>query len=78
MNQTKKLHIPMRLIILDAIGAVLLGLGIAELFANTNLMPEAWQLPNYAVIMIIFGIAMMLPMVTYIFSRGKNDGPREI
>lgn len=77
MSQPKKLKVPVRLIILDGIGAILLGLGIAEQFANTNLIPISWQFTNYAMFMIIFGIAMMLPMVTYILSRTNNSRPRE-
>ena len=78
MNKMKTVRIPMRFIILDAIGAVLLGLGVAELFAGTNLVPKPWQFPNYAVFMVIFGIAFMLPMVTYILSRANSAGPRKI
>lgn len=74
----KKLTIPLKLIVMDAIGAVLLGLGVAELFANTNLVPTAWRFENYALIMIIFGIALMLPIITYMLSGRKNCGAREI
>ena len=78
MSESKKLSIPIKLIILDAIGAILLGLGVAELFANTDLVPQAWQFENYALVMIIFGIALMLPIVTYMLSGRKNNGPREV
>ena len=68
----------MRLIILDAIGAILLGVGAAELFANTNLVPKSFQFENYAMVMIIFGIAMMLPIITFMLSGLKNASRREI
>ena len=68
----------MRLIVLDAIGAILLGLGIAELFANTNLVPKSLQFENYAMVMIIFGIAMMLPIITYMLGGPDKRGPREV
>ena len=78
MGKSKALKIPMQLIVLDTIGALLLGLGIAEQFAKTNLVPQPWQISNYAIFMVIFGIAFMLPMVTYILSKTKNTRPREI
>lgn len=78
MSEPRKLSIPMRLIIMDAIGAVLLGVGVAELFANTNLVPAAWRFENYAIVMIILGIALMLPIITYMLSGRKSSGTREV
>ena len=75
---SKKLTIPLKLIVMDALGAVLLGLGVAEMFADTNLVPQAWQFEHYALMMIIFGIALMLPIVTYMLSGRKNNAAREI
>ncbi len=74
----KKLAIPVKLIVMDAFGAVLLGLGVAEMFAGTNLVPQSWQFDHYALMMIIFGIALMLPIVTYMLSGRKNNTAREI
>ena len=74
----KKLPIPLKLIVMDALGAVLLGLGVAEMFAGTNLVPKTWQFEHYALVMIIFGIALMLPIVTYILGGRKNNAAREI
>ena len=78
MSEPRKLSIPMRLIIMDAIGAVLLGVGVAELFANTNLVPAAWRFENYAIVMIILGIALMLPIITYMLSGRKSSGARQV
>jgi len=78
MNEQKKFKIPFRLIVLDAVGAILLGLGVAELFANTNLVPGFLRVENYALFMIIFGVAMMLPMVTYIMSTPGSRKSRQI
>lgn len=78
MSEPRKLSIPLRLIIMDAIGAVLLGVGVAELFADTNLIPESWRFENYALVMIILGIALMLPIITYMLSGRKSSGAREV
>ena len=78
MSEPRKLSIPMQLIIMDAIGAVLLGVGVAELFANTNLVPAAWRFENYAIVMIILGIALMLPIITYMLSGRKSSGARQV
>ena len=73
----RKLGIPLKLIVMDAIGAILLGLGVAELFAGTNLVPASWQFENYALLMIILGIALMLPIVTYMLGGRKYRGVQE-
>ncbi len=78
MGTHKRLKIPIRLIIMDALGAVLLGVGVAELFADTNLVAASLQFENYAIFMIIFGIAMMLPIVTYMLSGPKKRSVRDI
>ena len=79
MNKKNKiLGIPVQLIVIDALGALMLGLGVAEMFANTNLVPASWQFENYAMVMIITGIALMLPIVTYMLSGRKRSGTREV
>lgn len=78
MSESKKLSIPIKLIVLDAVGAVLLGLGVAELFADTNLVPQAWRFENYAMVMVIFGIALMLPIITYMLSGRRKNRPHEV
>lgn len=56
----------------DAVGAILLGLGFAEHFANTNLVPASLQFQYYAFVMMVAGVALMLPFMTYIIKTAAE------
>ena len=74
----KKLPIPLKLIVMDALGAVLLGLEWLKCLPTPIWWPKAWQFEHYALVMIIFGVALMLPIITYILGGRKNNAAREI
>ena len=63
-NSTFK--IPMSLLVLDFIGAILLGVGLAEWFADTGLVPERLQFESYYIAMVICGVLFMLPLIIHI------------
>jgi ABC-type transport system involved in cytochrome bd biosynthesis fused ATPase/permease subunit len=67
------MKIPAVMLAADAVGALLLGLGIAEHFANTNLVPIALQFQYYAFAMILAGVALMLPMLTFIVKHATKQ-----
>ena len=66
------MQIPAVLIAADAMGAILLGLGLAEHFANTNLVPASLQFQYYAFVMIAAGVVLMLPFLTYIIKTAAE------
>jgi hypothetical protein len=77
--QRHKFRIPPRYILLDAIGSIMVGLGIFGLImteeppelAFLHLKRDAWEL-------IIAGVLLMLPMVIYILRNvGKSQGGNE-
>lgn len=74
----KKLSIPIPLLILDAIGVLTLGIGLAEYAANTNLIPPSLQFEHYALYMMGAGIMLMLPMVIHIFKTTIAKPPRQV
>lgn len=67
------MKLPPQLIALDALGTVLVGLGLAERFAGTNLIPGNLQFANYDIAMILVGIALMVPMLKHVISHAKAN-----
>jgi hypothetical protein len=53
---------PIVLLVLDVIGVALLGLGIAERFAGTTIVPDWLRFTGYDLVMIIVGALLMLPL----------------
>ena len=78
MEQQKKLPLPLSLVLLDAVGTVLLGLGLAEWLAGTGLMPEALRFDNYAIVMVVTGLLLILPLLAFILRKALGRSPREI
>ena len=67
---------PIGLVVLDAVGAILLGLGLAERFAGTNLIPGSFQFENYDLVMMVVGVFLMVPMllsvIGHVRERARN------
>ena len=78
MQKTGKLKIPVQLLVLDALGAVLLGLGLAEWFGGTNLVPESLRFDNYYIAMVVCGALLMLPLVAFVLRTALGRAPRRI
>jgi hypothetical protein len=78
MQKQNKIRIPPQYIVLDALGSILVGLGIYGLIvdatppalASLNLKQDAWEF-------IIGGLILMVPMILYavrgIQTRNKGD-----
>lgn len=64
MPATGKPVIPLRLIVLDLLGTLVIAAGLYELFTeDSRMFPEALQFPGYAVVLVVIGMAIMLPAV---------------
>lgn len=70
---TKK-KLPLPLLALDTIGVLMLSIGMAEYFVNLNIVPEDLRFDNYAMVMMVVGGFLMIPMVVWIF---KNLSSRQ-
>ncbi len=57
---------PFLLIALDAIGVALIGVGLAEKFANLKIVPEQFLFEDYQLVMIMVGIFFALPFFVWI------------
>ena len=75
MSSNKPLKIPVHLPALDFIGAVLVGIGLAEWFAGVGLVPESLQFENYPVTLVICGVILMLPAIVHViqFATGRKQ-----
>lgn len=69
------MKIPAAMLAADAMGAILLGLGLAEHFANTNLVPASLQFQYYTFVMMVAGVALMLPFLIYIIKTAVERKP---
>ena len=56
---------PMSLMLLDIIGAGLIGVGLYEWHAGPEFMPMAWRFEHYHFAMIVAGFLLMLPLFLY-------------
>lgn len=80
MQNSKQPGIPAHLLALDAVGCVLLGLGLAKQFREIDILPEELQFRHDGVTFIVIGIVLALPtllrVVTMLRERPRSDaGP---
>ena len=78
MQKSGKLKIPVQLLVLDALGALLLGLGLAEWFAATEVVPQAQRFENYYIAMVVCGALLMRPLIAFVLRSALGRAPREI
>ena len=57
---------------LDLLGTLLLAAGAMGLFSGGSLLPKAWQFPGHNILLVIIGIAMILPYMRYVLGKGKS------
>ena len=74
MKESSAFKIPVSLLVMDFIGAILLGVGLAEWFAETGLVPERFQFERYYIAMVICGALLMLPMIVHIVKMAAARG----
>lgn len=80
MKQTIELHrqhIPRRLLVIDAIGAVLVAIGVLDLVgAGPQLVPTAWQAPAVSIGLIVVGCLVMLPVPVWLLRQHRRRHDR--
>lgn len=75
-------RIPLRLLFIDAVGAVLAAIGILDLLqAGPQLVPAALQFPGIGIALVVAGSLLMLPVPVWLLRRHQADdrakGPRQ-
>ncbi|MFU8895258.1 MAG: hypothetical protein ACNA8J_02605 [Gammaproteobacteria bacterium] len=76
MKHTIDLHkqrIPRSLLILDAIGAVLVAIGVLELLqVGPQLVPAALEFPGIGIVLVITGSLVMLAVPLWLLRRRRH------
>ncbi|MEN8131604.1 MAG: chemotaxis protein [Pseudomonadota bacterium] len=78
MEERRKIDIPIPLLVLDIIGAILVGLGLAEWFAATNLVPEPLRFDGYYIAMVVVGGLLMFPLLFHVLRAASGNRQREL
>jgi hypothetical protein len=65
-----RVRVPLRLVLLDAAGAVLAAIGVLDLLeTGPQLLPAAWPEPLAAVSLLVFGCLMMAALPVWLLRR---------
>lgn len=76
MKHSIELHrqrIPLRLLLLDAAGAVLVAVGVLDLLeTGPQLVPEALRFAGVGIALVITGSVMMLPVPLWLLRRHRE------
>ena len=77
MTGNKKYKPPIELLVLYTVGSLFVGLGLFELFAETEIVPDQYKFENYELTMVVVGALLMLPKLLNMMSHyfGKKDRP---
>jgi hypothetical protein len=77
VKRTIDLHrqrIPLRLLVLDAAGAVLVAVGVLDLLeTGPQLVPETLHFPGVGIALIVLGCIMMLPVPVWLLRRYRRE-----
>lgn len=71
--QNGSVQYPLSLIVLDMIGAALIGVGLFEWNAGPEFMPLAWRFEHYPIVMIGLGFALMLPLFFFFIRKIRRQ-----
>jgi hypothetical protein len=66
MSTENKLALLIKLMIMDSIALTLIGLGIAKLQVNLDILPASLRFPYSGWVFILLGIALLLPTLILI------------
>lgn len=66
MSSENKLALLIKLMIMDSIALTLIGIGIAKLQVNLDILPEILRFPNSGWVFILLGIVLLVPTLVLI------------
>ena len=72
MTQATPFKLPLQLLLLDWVGAVLLGLGLAEEFAGVDILNGVLDFAYRPYVLMVAGTLMMLPMLLFILNAARS------
>jgi hypothetical protein len=66
------------LVLLDIIGTLLLGIGLAKKFVGLDFLPAGFAFDQTGWIRIIAGIVLMLPMLFLLFAHVRTHAEKKL
>lgn len=78
MQEKVKTNSFLGLLLLDVVGTVLFGLGVAKKFSGLETLPKNLQFDNYEVVLIVFGLFLMLPYMLNMFARAREKSEEKL
>jgi type IV secretory pathway VirB3-like protein len=76
--EKKSFQPSLSLVLLDAVGAVFVGLGMAKMFAGLDLFPTAFQWDKKGWLFIIIGILLILPLMVQLFVKMREQAEEKL
>ena len=74
MNEDpQNIQIPVKLIVLDAIGTLLFLIGALAHFSDIELIPAEVLGENYGPTLMLIGVLLFIPMLRYVFQRARES-----
>lgn len=81
MKHTIDLHrqrIPFHLLLIDAVGAVLVAVGVLDLLqTGPQLVPPALHFPGAGIALVVIGSLLMLPVPVWLLRRHRQEHPHQ-
>ena len=69
----QNIQIPVKLIVLDALGTVLFVVGALAHFSDIELIPVDLLGENYGPTLMLIGSLLFIPMLRYVFQRARES-----
>jgi hypothetical protein len=69
MEKNEAPTIPPNLLMLDVIGMILIGIGLAKYFGGVDVLPAEVRFEDYGVVLILAGLALSLPAMLHLPGR---------
>jgi hypothetical protein len=77
-QEEKSFKFPITLLMLDMMGSLLVGLGLAKIIAGVDILPVAMQFDEKGWTLIILGGLMMLPFIMHLFAKLRERAEQKL
>lgn len=78
MAKQQGFKIPLGLLVLDGLGALLIVLGLAKMFAGVEIVPARLMFDEHGWTLIILGALLMLPFMFNLFAQIRSRAEHNI
>ena len=78
MDEKSAFKLPLGLVALDGLGAILVGLGLAKMFAGLEILPAALQFDEKGWTLIITGALLMLPLMLHLSTKLRERAEQKL